>query len=277
MKPNIFSITTVATGKYLALVPFFIKSVREWTNEIPIYLFVNPGEVQNAVKLLRISKCEHKVICVGVLPLSYLPDDPAIQGCARKLLVWDFLPPTFTHSIFIDVDTVVVGNLFEELENVLNKSDQLLLARDCYVGFKEKMVEEFAPLEREWQPHFDKNDVRKYCNTGLIVSRPEDSIFFREILAEWSKFIELTGKSPSIWDQNIFNYCLDVSSFNKSWDDVFILDERFNALKEYEIFVDLDKSMISLAGNPVLLMHFNGGDLLTKIARRAKTIQLFFK
>ncbi len=269
------SITTVATGQYLVLVPFFIKSVREWSSEITIYLFVNPTEVELAVKFLKLSKCEHNVICVGVPPLPYLPDDLAIQGCARKLLVWDFLPPIFTHSIFIDVDTVVVGNLFEELENVLNISDQLLLARDCYVGFKEKMGDEFAPLEREWRPHFDKNNVRKYCNTGLIVSRREDSVFFQEVLAEWSKFIELTGKSPSIWDQNIFNYCLDVGSFSKCWKDVFILDERFNALKEYEIFVDLDSSMISLAGEPVLLMHFNGGDLLTKIARRAKTIQLF--
>lgn len=269
------SITTVATGQYLILVLFFIKSVRFWTTDTPIYLFVNPAEVQQTVKLLKLSKCENNVICVGVPPIPYLPDDSAIQGCARKLLVWDFLPQEFTHSIFLDVDTVVVGNLFEELVNVLDISERLLLARDSYIGFKEKMEEEFAPLKREWRATFDSNGVRKYCNTGLIVSSRRDSLFFQEVLREWGKFIELTGESPSIWDQNIFNYCLDVNSFSKNWNDVLILDERFNALKEYEIFVDLDNSMISLAGKPVLLMHFNGGDILMKIARRAKTIQLF--
>lgn len=269
------SIVTVATGRYLFLAPYFIRSIRKREKSLPIFLIVGPEEIQRAEQLLELSNCSSGVICLGIPRIERLPDDEATQGCARKLVVWDVLPDKFSHAIFLDIDTVVIGQLFDEIVKILNITDRLLLARDNYVGFKEKMEEEFAVLDRRWIPGFDGDGKRKYCNTGLMVSKREDCVFFEEVLLEWSRFVELTGTNPSIWDQNIFNYCLDVGSFSRSWRDVLILDERFNALKEYEVCIDLDRSMISLSGQSPLLLHFNGGDLLTKIARRAKSIQLF--
>lgn len=276
MNDNV-SFTTVVLGQYLVLAPFFIKSVRNWQGNVPIFLLVESSEFQRAERFLKPLLLADNIELIETHNVQGIPNDMETQGCARKLLIWSWLPNRVTRTILIDIDTVIVGNLIKALRKVPKRVNYLCLARDNYVGYKERIGEEFEILGRDWKPSFDNKGRRKYCNTGLIMCNREHQSFFNEVLDEWRLFVRLTGVNPSIWDQNVFNYCLDVGSFSCSWDDVCILDEPFNVLKEYEVVIDLDRSIVSLSGERVIVLHFNGGDIITKFSRRAKAIQLIFE
>lgn len=268
------AISTAATNDFLVLAPYFIRSVRNYEPTLDIFLFVGEGEERKATTYLRQAKCGERVNCIGLPDISGLPNDDATQACASKLSIWKYLPRSVTHTIFLDIDTVMIGPLVSNLLECLDTTGMMIAARDAYVGFKENMESEFDVLGRAWKPKFDLEGKRKYVNTGLLASSRIHHEFLSEVLQEWIRFYQIADKNPSIWDQNIFNYCLDIGEFSMNWNDVLILGEHYNALKEYEIFVDLDLSMVSLAGKQTRLLHFNGGDLLTKFARRAKSIQV---
>jgi hypothetical protein len=266
------SFTTVASGPFLALAPFFIRSIRDWHRNIPVYLLVSPLEGQKARRFLNLSKISDKVEYLEIPDVDGLPSDPVIQVCAKKLAIWTWLPSNVERTILVDINTVVIGDLIGALDQELISGSKLCLTLDNTLG-----LQNIIGFNRNSSPQFDLYSRRKYCNTGLIICSRKYNLFFEAVLDQYRLFFEHAKQTQSFWHQNIFNYCLDTGEFNCTWNDVHILDKRFNILKEYDVVIDLDHSMISVSGEQALLLHFNVEDLVTKIALRARAVQLLIR
>lgn len=269
-----FAFVTVCLGSHLVMAPLFVRSVRKYYKHIPMYLLTRESDIQTIKSLLNLAGLEQEVICVAIADIPGLYMEDATQACARKLSFWGALPPKVLRVALIDIDAVLLGDLLGEIGVDRLKSSKMCLVRDSYIGFKEIMGKEFSVLERSWEPIYDALNRRKYCNTGLVISSRHHQIFFDEVIDMWREFTKRVGTNPSIWDQNVFNYCLDLGQFHSTWNEVEILDEHYNTLKEYRIELNLDRGFLLLDNSPVLLLHFNGGDTITKYARRAKVIQV---
>lgn len=266
-------IVTCATKEYRLLLPLFIRTITE-IYDISIVIVTLSEDEEALREYVDAFNLPRNVKIHALPPIALLPQDAATQGCALKLRVWDVLPPSTYRCLFLDVDIVLVTDICKQINPEILMSSGIIAVRDEYIGYKEKMAEEFAPLGHPWVPHFDADGNRLYCNTGLLISSRHHALFFAHVLRLWSHFVDHTGNNPSIWDQNIFNYCLDLPSAHSpcTWRDMVVLNPQFNALKEYPIYIDLDRGVTCLKEQPVYALHFNGGNLVAKYARRARTL-----
>lgn len=267
------AIAVPIVGRHFVLLPLFLQSLLRVTS-LEVFLLTDPGCRGRLTELLGAWNLDDKVQVVESRPIEGVPDDAASQGCALKLVCWEFLPAVIQNVIILDSDVVVLQDFISDVLNPVVQHSRLVLARDSYVGFKERMGDDFAILGEPWQPSFDEQGRRLYCNTGLIGATRSHRTFFLEVLDTWRRIVALKQCNPPLWDQGVLNFCLDVGRYLCRWSDVEVLDERFNALKEYDIVLNLDSSQVSLDDQAVTMLHFNGGDIITKYARRARSIHL---
>ncbi|MCU1284111.1 MAG: hypothetical protein JWO13_461 [Acidobacteriales bacterium] len=260
-------ITTAVTSNYMLLLPTFWHFCREYGGVSALRLLTLDSERHLLAAYLESTGLADDMELFAMPVYQNIPLDMASQSCALKLRIWEAMPDAKQH-IFIDVDMLMLTWPSEFLET---GSSKLFASRDGYIGFKEKMKDEFAFLNEDWSPCFDA-EGRKYANTGLLISNPSHALFFANVLHKWAEFFRKSGKPPSIWDQNVFNYCLDLGRFGLSWNGVQLLDASFNSLKEYPNYVNLDLGYLSLNGEAVKLLHFNGGSPLLKYCRRARAL-----
>jgi hypothetical protein len=211
---------------------------------------------------------------VASAPVLGMLNAKASQGCALKLSIWELLPPRFQTVVIVDVDTIFLEDVAGHVIQRVRSSGRLVAARDLYVGYKENMGEAFRVLGRPWSPSHDDLGRQNYINTGLLGVRREHAGFMGAVLEEWRRYVRVVQQDPPLWDQGVFNYCLDIGRFGCAWEDVDVLEPRFNALKEYELAVDLDRGCVVMNGESVGMLHFNGGSVAQKLARRSRAFHL---
>jgi len=158
---------------------------------------------------------------------------------------------------------VLVLRAFWKLEPYFAISDsRLVLTPDLFVGYKEKMEEEFQPFDPDFRMRYTEDGGFFYFNTGVFfASRETHATWFSRFLETWKDYLSTTGKRPSIFDQNMINYCL--IRFDLS---VHPMPVTNNCLRQYETF-SIEDGRPTLNGEEVNAYHFNGGDGDNKLER----------
>ncbi|MFA5031013.1 MAG: hypothetical protein WC495_05505 [Patescibacteria group bacterium] len=249
MKPTI---VTICNASYAGLLEPWLAAIRRLT-DLPVAVLCLNGftpELKLPCNVIKVSEEGN--------PFSEdLPD----HACAEKLRIFDHLPEV-NHVLFIDVDVLIL-RAFWELEAYFSISEHnLVLTPDLFVGYKEKMEEEFQPFDPSFRMRYTNDGGFFYFNTGVFfASREAHALWFRRFFATWEDYLSKTGKRPSIFDQNIINYCL--IRFNLP---VHSMPVTNNCLRQYEAFT-VEGGHPFLNGEQVNAYHFNGGDAAKKLNR----------
>lgn len=186
-----------------------------------------------------------------------LPD----HACAEKLRVFEHIPKA-DRILFLDVDVLVLRPFWEQSSFFDVCGSQLILAPDLFVGYKEKMEDEFRPFDPNFRMRYTEDGGFFYFNTGVFfASRGAHAEWFRRFLRTWKDYLAKTGKRPSIFDQNMINYCL-----NRYALPVQPMPVTNNCLRQYEEQV-ISAGRLLLNGQEVNAYHFNGGDGAKKLER----------
>lgn len=165
--------------------------------------------------------------------------------------------------LFVDVDVLVLSNFWDMAgTDYFDKSCRcLILSKDLFVGYKEKMENEFKLVDPKFRMKYFSDGDYFYFNTGVFfASRNVHTMFFDKCTEEWINYIKITGLYPSIFDQNIFNYCL--IKYNMDIEQMPITN---NCLRQYNPLIY--QREVLLNGRKVMAMHFNGGDAEIKYQR----------
>src|SRR5690606_29559025 len=100
-----------------------------------------------------------------------------------------------------------------------------------------------------------------YFNTGVFfASREKHEGLFDNFTKTWVDYIKETGKYPSIFDQNMFNYC-----FIKYKTEIIPMPTENNVIRQY--YPDIKDGELYLNNKQVNVMHFNGGEAEIKLNR----------
>ncbi len=249
MKPMI---ATICNASYSGLLEPWLAAIRNLT-DLPVSILCLNGFVPKVTLPCSVIQVPE----VG----NPFPRDLPDHACAEKLRLFEHLPEA-NHILFIDIDVLVL-QAFWELEPYFAISDHnLVLAPDLFVGYKEKMEKEFQPFDSNFHMRYMKDGGFFYFNTGVFfASREAHAAWFRRFLETWKDYLVATGTLPSIFDQNMINYCLIRFDL-----PVHPMPVTNNCLRQYETFA-IENGQPILNGDRVNAYHFNGGDGDKKLDR----------
>lgn len=247
------AIVTVCDKGYSGLLPHWLEAIRNLTR-IPVYVLA-----------LEDSGIGKHVGCSIVSVSSSgnpFPRNFPDHACAEKQRIFMHLPQEVTHVLFLDVDVLALRNFWDDSEYFADSEQAFVACKDLFVGYKEKMEEEFRPFNLYFRMKFFEDGSYHYFNTGVFfASRVAHESLFSDAFSIWKKYVKQTGKFPSIFDQNVFNYCL--IAFNVP---VLPMPVHNNCLRQYE--KRMEKGCLFLEDNrEVNAFHFNGGDAELKLKR----------
>jgi len=246
------AIATVCNKEYSPLLKYWLSAIRKVSNTSIFVLCLN--EYNSKYKGINTIK---------VNPIGNpFPLDKSDHACAEKIRLFKFLPKEINSILFIDVDILILKPFWEE-ENFFSISrNKLVICPDLFVGYKEKMEEEFRPYDPNFRMKFKTDGSYFYFNTGVFFSsREKHEDWFGRLLCIWKDYVDKTLSYPSIFDQNVFNYCLIKDSM-----DIFDMPIINNCLRQYQT-QHIDRGKILLNNQVVNAYHFNGGDALKKLRR----------
>ena len=247
------AIVTICNQGYSELLEYWLGALRK-VSDLPVFFICldgfSPSLPDNAVRIMPNST-------TNPFPVN-TPD----HACAEKLRIFEHLPSYISQVLFIDID-VLVKHPFWESEDYFSISEKMIaICPDLFVGYKEKMESEFKPFDPSFKMKFKADSSYFYFNTGVFyVSRAAHAEWFSIFLKTWADYVKVIGKYPSIFDQNIFNYCL--IKHNLSVHQMPVVN---NCLRQYEKLTIQDGELL-LDGNIVNAYHFNGGDGKKKMER----------
>ncbi len=251
-------IVTICNASYAGLLEPWLSAIRKLT-ELPI-----------AVLCLNGFKPDARLAC-SIIQVSEqgnpFPSDLPDHACAEKLRVFEHIPDA-DRILFIDLDVLVLRAFWEQEPYFKIAGSKLVLVPDLFVGYKEKMEDEFRPYDPSFYMRFTENGGFFYFNTGVFfASREAHAVWFRRFLHTWEDYLAITGKRQSIFDQNMINYCL--IRFDMA---VHPMPVTNNCLRQYEA-LEVANGRLLLNGNEVKAYHFNGGDDTKKLERWVAMIQ----
>jgi len=175
-------------------------------------------------------------------------------ACAEKLRLFEYLPKNIASIFFLDLDVLVLQNFWDEKNYFEESSRSLVICPDTFVGYKEKMEDEFRPFDPDFRMKFNPDGSYFYFNTGVFfASKSLHGKLFLTFLSIWKDYISSQGKLPSVFDQNLINYCVIKHGL-----DVLSLPLQSNCLRQYGAVVE--NGRLTLNREPVNAYHFNGGD-----------------
>ncbi len=249
MKPMI---VTICNASYAGLLEPWLAAIRKLT-EFPVTVLCL-NEFCPATEFF----CRTVEVAEGGNPFpSDLPD----HACAEKLRVFEHIPDA-DRILFIDLDVLVLRSFWEQESYFDIAGSKLVLAPDLFVGYKEKMEEEFHPYDPTFRMRHTEDGGFFYFNTGVFfASREAHAKWFRRFLLIWKDYIDKIGKRPSIFDQNMLNYCLIRYGL-----PVHPMPVTNNCLRQYET-LEISAGRLLLNGREVNAYHFNGGDGVKKLER----------
>ncbi|MFA5051243.1 MAG: putative nucleotide-diphospho-sugar transferase [Patescibacteria group bacterium] len=246
------AIVTICNELYNPLLKLWLERICAHT-KLPVYV-LSIGHI----KTLKNLPCNY--ILINKKGNPFPPDRPD-HACAEKLRIFNHLPKNIKEVLFIDIDVMVLFN-FWTTNKYFEKSHKYFIAtQDFFVGYKEKMEDEFKPFNPKFIMKYLPDKSYFYFNTGVFfASRKLHENFFKICLNDWKKYVKSQKKYPSIFDQNIFNYCLITHAIK-----VKPMPIKNNCLRQYNPMVK--NNQLWLGKKKVYAMHFNGGDIQKKLRR----------
>ncbi len=246
------AIVTITTESYAPLVPLWHERLRHFTS-IPCYLLVIGDGLADfnlpGVKVVRVNPWNN-------------PFDQSTpnHACAEKLRIFHNLPQNVKQVLFIDVDVMVLNEFWNDSLFDATRA-HLVVSPDHFVGYKEKMEDEFRPFDPSFRMRYLSSGEYAYFNTGVFfASREAHSRHFDSCFGVWRSYVEVLGRPPSIFDQNVFNYYLISRRV-----PVLPMPVNNNCLRQYPYV--LRDGQLTLSGQPVNAFHFNGGNGPVKLKR----------
>lgn len=189
------------------------------------------------------------------------PSDLPDHACAEKLRVFKHVPEAISEILFLDVDVLVLNDFWSEKGYFSLSHKAFIASLDLFVGYKEKMEDEFKVYDPSFQMKFLPDGNYLYFNTGVFfASRKKHEAVFTKIVDVWIDYVHRIARYPSIFDQNIFNYCMIAFGM-----EVMPMPIQNNCLRQYTKVIDSGR--VYLDGLEVSAIHFNGGDAETKLSR----------
>lgn len=246
------TIVTVCNKDYQILLPHWLEKIRSVT-AMPVMVLALAGTETSTIP-------DCTIITVNPVGNPF-PADLPDHACAEKLRIFHHLPKDVDDILFLDVDLMVLNDFWTGDDYLRSSRHSFIAAPDLFVGYKEKMEVEFQPFDPGFRMKFFPDGQYFYFNTGaFFASRTAHGRFFAESLKVWSDYVALTGKYPSIFDQNVFNYCLIRFGV-----DVIPMPIQNNCLRQYN--PDWVDGRLQLHGKTVNAYHFNGGNADIKLRR----------
>src|SRR3989344_583824 len=247
------AIATICNRDYAGLLEYWLGALQK-ISDLPVFVFCidgfSPSLPENAVQIMVDAT-------TNPFPVN-TPD----HVCAEKLRLFEHLPPHITQVLFLDVD-ILVQHPFWKSEDYFSISEKMIvMCPDLFVGYKEKMESEFQPFDFSFKMKYNHDGSYFYFITGIFfASRTAHAEWFSKFLKTWTEYVKVIGKYPSIFDQNIFNYCLIKNNL-----PVYQMQTVNNCLRQYENQT-VEGEELLLNGKIVNAYHFNGGDGLKKLKR----------
>lgn len=246
------AIVTVCDKRYKILLPHWLKRVKAVT-DLPVVVLALEGAGINAT-----SGCE--IIKVSSAGNPFPPDLPD-HACAEKLRVYKHLPESISEILFLDLDVLVLNDFWNVKDYFSLCREAFIASLDLFVGYKEKMEEEFRVYDPSFRMKFLPDGNYLYFNTGVFfASREKHEAAFAKVVDVWVDYVGATAHYPSIFDQNIFNYCMIVFGM-----EVMPMPIQNNCLRQYPKVIDSGRLLLN--GSEVNAVHFNGGDAEIKLTR----------
>ena len=184
-----------------------------------------------------------------------------ITRAREKVRVFDHLPREISEILFLDADVMVLKDFWSDQSYFSACRQSFIASPDLFVGYKEKMEDEFRIYDPSFRMRFFPDGKYRYFNTGVFfASREKHSGLFTKTIDLWADYVHKTGRYPSVFDQNVINYAL--IRFNV---EVTPMSVQNNCLRQYPKIVTSGR--VFLDGLEVNAVHFNGGDAETKLSR----------
>jgi hypothetical protein len=223
--------------------------------------------------VVHLQHADNVVVC-ACAPLAWISNDITAQACALKLRLWEMIPPGIDTVALIDVDAVILDDVPSEIIDIAHSTGRLVAARELFTSHEEMLRQDISVLPSTVQPHSHTTGKILCINTGLVGMTRKHHAFMSEVLRCWEAHVLSTGQQPRLLDQGLLNRCLDTGSFLCTWSDVELLATAYNALDQYEMSVDLDRGGVFMGSERVRMLHFSGGNVCDKIARRTRALPL---
>lgn len=246
------AVATICNGAYSVLLPHWLSKIKRLT-DMPVYVFTLTDTVP-----VEGQDCNFIPIDSTGNPF---PVDIPDHACAEKLRIFKHLPAEVTEVLFLDIDVMVLNDFWSNTPYFDICREKFVATLDLFVGYKERMEDEFQPFDPSFRMKFLPDGRYHYFNTGVFfASRAIYAEAFDQFLEVWKSYVETLGRYPSIFDQNIFNYCVIRFGMEVEW-----LPIQCNCLRQYDKVVEGGRVLLN--GLKVNAMHFNGGTIELKLAR----------
>jgi lipopolysaccharide biosynthesis glycosyltransferase len=255
MKPMI---VTICNASYAGLLRLWLTAIRKLT-DLPVTVLCLNGfnpTPDLPCRLIKVSE-------YGNPFPNNLPD----HACAEKLRIFEHIPDA-NQILFLDLDVLVLQSFWEQESYFDISEEKLALVPDLFVGYKEKMEDEFRSYDPTFHMRYTEDGGFFYFNTGVFfASRKTHAEWFRYFLVVWEDYLKKIGKRPSIFDQNMINYCLIRFEL-----PVYTMPITNNCLRQYEE-LSISNGCLFLNNQKIGAYHFNGGDGSKKIERWRTMLQ----
>lgn len=252
------AIVTICNKAFSGLLSLWHTQVKKITST-PVFVLCLDGfmpKKNDGLRIIKVNSDENPFA-------TEVPD----FACFEKLRLFKHLPENITSVFFIDLDVLVLRNFWDEKKYFEESYHRLVICPDTFVGYKEKMEDEFRPYDPNFRMKFNSDGSHFYFNTGVFfASRSMHGKLFSFFLSVWKDYIRSQGKSPSVFDQNLINYCLIKYAV-----DVLPMPLRSNCLRQYGAVIN--KGRLTLNSEFVDAYHFNGGDGNVKRKRWLEMLQ----
>jgi len=247
------AIVTICNADYATLLPFWGAAIQRVTN-LPIFVLCLNGCMPPRQAGLRFIQVDPS----GNPFPENLPD----HACAEKMRIFNHLPQAIDQVLFLDLDVLIISPFWDDGEFFNRSRHQIVMCPDLFVGYKEKMEAEFQSYDPSFRMKFNPDGSYFYFNTGVFfASRQMHEPWFRQFLDTWEDYVVKLSTYPSIFDQNVFNYCLI-----RYVQNVHQMPVLNNCLRQYEKQTISDGRLF-LGDQAVNAYHFNGGDSKKKLER----------
>lgn len=246
------AIVTVCGGSFRMLFPRWLERLRRIT-DLPIFALLLEG-----TEVGPQPNCQAIPVNAAGNPF---PPERYEHACAEKQRIFRHLPTEVSEVLCLDLDVLVLNDFWSVAGYFARSREVLVASPDLFVGYKEKMEGEFRLFDPSFRMKYLPDGQYYYFNTGVFfASREAHAYLFARCLETWARYAVTLGRYPSIFDQQIFNYCL--IAFGASVEPMPI---RNNCLRQYP--KEIQNGRVFLEGAEVNAMHFNGGDANIKLAR----------
>jgi hypothetical protein len=247
---NRVAVCTIVSASYVPLFSIWLAGVRRFLPFEVVVLDVSPDRVLSRVR------CDCEII--PVRSRHALSISEAHHATGWKLQVFNALPARYDGVVFIDVDVMCLSVPVTLCAAAARQSANMAMAVDYFVGYKETLEDEMRLFDRNFRVRFFPDGRQYYFNTGVWWAPRITTNLFEEAFVAWNHYYAATGRLPSIWDQNIFNYVI-----TKSQTAIDELPVTENCLRQYAPSRDKHGHLV-VNGQLVNLMHFNGGTVEAK-------------